>query len=388
MVRHRIRLLLFLSILLSGCALSDSSGGNFSQHPGFARHFDAYPRRTSTATEDERVLLERHRPHLWLPAGHAGPIDFYRDYIAQGKLVTGDGQQHPGPVSAALLNQFKHDARAVFTHLPEIVASPIPARVLARVDTADVSLGDDATPRRWRFLTYHFVFRTSGLVAGLSWWQSLAMGLVADLDDWHQLDHYTAATVVLDEADQPVALMLQQHNGMRTHVIGETVGDWRLEPAADGRLAIDVANRSNELYPHRQGRQARPAVDFVSARTLPYLMGLGPGTFSSSADITEPAGLAEYALDFLAPDDAFYVFAGYLGERRWLPGRDGPPGADYNTWPTVKPLHLQLVAGYWREDHPGDLDRLLPLLGRDADPTPAAHQQAAELGATLRRLGR
>jgi hypothetical protein len=387
-VRHRAGLLLLLCALLGSCALHGGNSGNFSQHPGFAQHFDAYPRRTSAATTHERQLLQQHRPHLWLPAGHAGPIDFYRDYIAHGSLVTGDGAQHPQPVSAATLNRFKHDARTVFTHRPASQAAPAPARVLARVDTAELSLGADTPPRRWRFLTYHVVFRSSGLVAGLSWWQSLGLGLVADLNDWHQLDHYTAATVVLDEAERPIALMLQQHNGMRTHVIGERVGNWQLAPAADGRLAIDVAIRSNELYPHRQGRQRRPAADFVTAQTLPYLMGLGPGTLRSSADITEPAAETVYQLDFLPPDDAFYAFAGFLGERRLLPGRDGPPGADYNTWPTLKPLHLQLVAGYWREGNQGDLDRLLPLLDKQADPTAATRQQAAELGATLRRLGR
>lgn len=97
-------------------------------------------------------------------------------------------------------------------------------------------------------------------------------------------------------------------------------------------------------------------------------MGQGAGTIRSSADITQPARQVEYQLDFLAPDDAFYIFAGYLGERRQLPGRDRPPGADYNTWPTLKPLPLQLVAGYWREGNAADLGRLLPLLDRDTNP--------------------
>ena len=97
--------------------------------------------------------------------------------------------------------------------------------------------------------------------------------------------------------------------------------------------------------------------------------------------------MADYQLGFLPPDDAFYAFAGYLGERRLLPGRDGPPGADYNTLTALKPLYRQWVAGYWREGNSGDLNRLLPMMGRDTDPEPAIQQQTIELGLTLKRLG-
>ena len=42
----------------------------------------------------------------------------------------------------------------------------------------------------------------------------------------------TAAAIVINETEQAVALMLQQHNGMRTYLVGETVGDWQLAPTA------------------------------------------------------------------------------------------------------------------------------------------------------------
>jgi hypothetical protein len=128
-------------------------------------------------------------------------------------------------------------------------------------------------------------------------------------------------------------------------------------------------------------------VDFVRPQSLGYLIGVAPGASRSSFDITEPAQEADYVLDFLPPDDAFYSFAGYLGERRRLPGRDGPPGADFNTWPAFKPLGLQLVSGYWREGNADDLQRLTPLLNARADPLAAVQAQGAEFGATLRRLG-
>jgi hypothetical protein len=374
---------LFAVAFTTACA---QSSGNFSQQPGFASHFAAHPRRSTAATDDERALLQRYRPRLWLPAGHAGPIDFYGDYIAHGTLIAGDGRTQDSPVDRALLNRLKSDPGAVFTHKPCADCTPPRAVVFGRVDTAPVPMGD-GSERLFTFLTYHVVFRHSGVLADLAPWQSWPMRLVADLDDWHQLDHYTAATVILTDNATPVALMLQQHNGQRTHVFGETVDGQRVDWPADGRVPIDVALRSNELYPHRAGRHDRRAVRFVDADALGYLIGLGPPSMFSSHDITEPALEGDYELGFLPPDDAFYSFAGYLGERRALPGRDGPPGADYNTWPTLKPLGLQLLSGYWREGNRGDFERLLPMLREQRDPAPAARAQAGEFAATLRRLG-
>ena len=40
------------------------------------------------------------RPASHLPAGHEGPIDFYRDYIAHGYLITGDGVRIDGPTAS------------------------------------------------------------------------------------------------------------------------------------------------------------------------------------------------------------------------------------------------------------------------------------------------
>jgi hypothetical protein len=60
----------------------------------------------------------------------------------------------------------------------------------------------------------------------------------------------------------------------------------------------------------------------------------------------------------MPPSDAFYVFQGWLGERRRIPGRSGPPGADYNTLPAFKPKAVQLAAFYWREDDPDYLEVL------------------------------
>ena len=238
----------------------------------------------------------------------------------------------------------------VFTH------RPAPARGLAtvygRVDRDSITLPGSRAAQQYTFLTYHLVFASSGLPAGLSGWRAWALGLVGDLDDWHQLDHYTAVTVVLDPDLHPVALLLQQHNYQHTYLLGEGAA---LDP--HGRPVVDVALRSNELYPHAEGRRIHHAVRFADAAGMDFLLTGSRRPLASSDDVTDGEVEAGYRLEFLAPSDAFYRFAGFLGARRLLPGRDGPPGADYNTLPEFKPWSVQLFAGYWREGNAGDLAR-------------------------------
>ena len=182
----------------------------------------------------------------------------------------------------------------------------------------------DRPAEEFTVVTYHLVFRASGLPAGLSLAASIPLRLVADLDDWHQLDHYTAAFVVLAADGRPVALTLQQHNYLRTYLVGESV-----ELGPDGRFDIDVAIRSNELYPHVPGRKVRRAVRFLDHDARAFMMGFGKRPMMSADDITDPDRTVDYEFAFLPGSDAFYSFHGFLGERRWLPGRDGPPGARY-----------------------------------------------------------
>ncbi len=357
-----------------GLALAACNGGdtNFSQYPGFSAHFAANPPTTTPASAAERELLTRYRPRFYLPPGHAGLISFYDDYIAQGYLQGGDRNRIADKVDRALLNRHKNDPRVVFVHEPE--TRPARPVVFGRVDrvTAPFPADDGVRSESLTFLTYHAVFRHSGLPAGVPAWQAAALGMVADLDDWHQLDHYTAASLVLGLDDEPLALMLQQHNYQRTYLFGA-----ELPLPADGRVGIDIAIRSNELYPHDPERRRRPAVRFPEPASVRYLMGFGEAPMDSADDITHGAVEADYELAFLPPDDAFYTFKGFLGERRSLPGRDGPPGADYNTLPDLKPLERQLTVSYWRAGNAGDLARFETALTSDGWYLAFARAQAA-----------
>jgi hypothetical protein len=373
-----------LAALLALAACSDEAG-NFSQHPGFAEWYAAHPPGRSLPTAAERALLERYQPRVFLPAGHPGPIDFYRDYIAAGALDAAGGALLSAAVTPQLLNAHKHDPGVVFTHRPRGLP-PHPV-LYGRIDRADLTLPDCAAPLPVTFLTWHLVFARSGLPAGLPAWQATPLGLLGDLDDWHQLDHYTALTLALaaDQAGTPVpfAVTFQHHNYLRTYLLSAQDGPGRLRWPPDGRVAIDVALRSNELYPHRPGRVVRRAVSFMTPESARYLVEGVDRPWLAADDVTQPAREIRPELRFLPPADAFYVFEGWLGERRLLPGRDGPPGADYNTLPAFKSKAAQLAVFYWAE---GASDYLETIAGLFADGRPSALAPASFVARLARDL--
>lgn len=324
-------------LLLSSCERPT----NFSQFPGFAEYFARNPPKTEPPSEADRALLRRYRPRLFVAEGFARPIRFYEDYIAQGRLTDGGGRLISGNVTPEILNAHKERPRAVFEHRP--AGEPGRPALYGRVDRERFTLR--GRERAFTFLTWNAVFRVSGIGAGIDWWKGALLGLAGDLDDWHQLDHYTAVTLALDETGNPVAVSFQQHNYRQTRVFGHDI-----DRPPDGRVAVDVALRSNEFYPHSPERRRRRAVGFISPANVDYLVTGRDPPFRAADDITAPSTEIDYELLFLAPSDAFYTFKGFLGEKRLLPGRSGPPGADYNTLPDLKPLHRQMIAFHWYEN--------------------------------------
>ena len=317
-----------------------SDRGNFSQYPGFdairAQLGDVPP------NEEERALLQQHQPVLYVAADEEGPINFYDDYIGSGVLSDENGKITQNP-SAESLNAVRHQRRAVFAHQPS--AKEIAPSGYGGISRATLALAGVA--HELTFLEYHFVFRHSGLPAGVPAFYRMVADMVADSKDWHQLDHYTAAFVVLYQ-DKPFAVILQQHNYMRTYFIDEEAA------FANGSVLLDVAIQSNELYPHRTERERRRAAGSMNKSTAAYLTGQQNGgilnALLTADDITEGKKQINYDLYFLPPNDALYVFEGWLGERRKLPGRDGPPGATYRNLPSLWALEKSLYAFYWHDN--------------------------------------
>ncbi len=318
---------------LAGC----SGDAPFSQYPGFDAWFAAHPPDPEPATRAERDLLRRYRPALYVPEGASGPLSFYDDYIGHGELRAPQGRWNA--VDRSRLNAHAHEVDAVFTH--EAPADP---------DAEPVALGRVRDGwlepiGRLTFVQWHFVFRYSGLPADLSFWQALAAHALADPKDWHQLDHYTAATLVLGPGEEPLGVILQQHNALRSYWFGR---DWPTPD--DGRITLTAAERSNELYRHTGERRRHRVTQFLEADNVRWLAtGAGPAPWTASHDITAGGERVDYTLRFLPGTDAFYRFQGRLGSERRLPGRSGPPGADYNALPAFKSPVDQFCLMRWHE---------------------------------------
>ena len=363
-------------LLLAGCARER----NFSQYPGFAAYFAAHPPATTVPSPDDQALLQRFRPRFYKAEGEPGPEDFYVDYVAHGRLYEGDGRLVSDHVTPDLLNAHKDEPAAVFVHdsSHDDVRHPVAYGRIAR-GRLEAPAGSPGGPHDLTFLTYNIVFPVSGLPTGLPAWEDDLLRLVVDPRDWHQLDHYTAVTVVLDERRVPVAATFQEHNTLRTWLVGP-----ELPLPDDRRIRVAIAKRSNELYPWSARVRRWRTTGIPDADGMAYLMTGTPRPWLVADDVTEPGTEVAYDLRFLPPADAFYMFQGFLGEKRRLPGRTGPPGAAYNTVPALKDPVLSMLAGFWREDDAGDLARMAASWGTKHDPVAFATGQAAPFLAAWR----
>ena len=353
-------------LALHGCSGSET----FAQRPGFEAWFAAHPPDPAPATPHERALLRRYRPVLRVPAGAPGPLDFYADYIAHGSLhAAGERWRR---VDRARLAAHADDPEAVFAHEPPARTDPR-ATAYGRVRYRQV-----APFGRLTFLEWHFVFRRSGLPADLPAWQEWLAALAGDPADWHQLDHYTAATLVLAPGGEPLGAVLQQHNTQRAYWFGRD-----LAPPPVGRLRLAAARRSNELYPWRGERARHRVVRFPQPGNIAWLAtGAGDQPWTASHDVTVAGRRVDYRLRFLPGTDPFYRFDGRLGAQRLLPGRDGPPGADYDTVPAFQDPALQFCA--FRFPDADDHRRLAGLRALLTAPADAAAR--ARLMASCRRF--
>jgi len=337
-------------VILSMALFSCGGGQSFSEFPGFIEHFKKYPPSDTRPNASEIALLEKYQPRVFTAAGQPGPIDFYREYIAAGQLIV-DNKKITGPATQALLNQHRENPKALFQYRGDHRQKGT-ALVYARIDYETTRYND--TQYEFTFLTYNLVFPVSGILQGLGKFQSAGLAIAGNLDDWHQLDHYVNVSVALLD-EQAVAMTLQQHNYQTTYL---------LDPQAPN-ISVDIAMRSNELYPHSDQRQQHPAVSFLTSKNMEFIVSGSNKPMMAGFDITHGEQEISYKLEFLPQTDAFYQFKGQLGKHRLLPGRSGPPGADYATLPGLMPRHIRLVTGYRPESVQKETDLFTQLFDRD-----------------------
>ncbi len=333
-------IVLLLSLLIA-CSKSESS---FTQMPGFKQYFAKNQPSMTLPNEHDQALLASFKPRVFLAKEQTSFIDFYADYIANGALYI-NNKLISKQVTQELLNQHKNNVKAEFHYLPsKKKGSPT---VYARIHRDQLTHNKQQIPLT--FLNYNLVFAHSGLVKGIATWQRLAMGLVASNTDWHQLDHYVGLTIVLSK-EKPIAVMLQQHNYQTTWLIGDKASDNSIQLPEDQRISVDVAMQSNELYLHSKDLKKHPGLSWITSDSIEFLKTGKNKPTMAGWDITHGEVEEDYKLAYLPTADAFYTFKGKLGKGRKLPGRDGPPGADYVTWPTLMPLSNRIVSGYRPKD--------------------------------------
>ncbi|MEW6296496.1 MAG: hypothetical protein AB1671_01985 [Thermodesulfobacteriota bacterium] len=337
----------------------------FADFPRF-REYRCSPASSEQPDEAARRLLRRFRPRLVVAPGAPWPIDFYRDYLPNAVLRDADqgGKIIATQVTREVLQKEEDRVHAYvdLVRIPDLRREGKRPAVYGRVYREPVFFSDGQgkrVSRRFTFLKYNVVFARSGLPAGLPWVYETALRLMGlDPEDWHELDNFCAIHMVLDEGEEPIAVLLAQHNHHRTYLIGPD-----LPLPSDGRIGFAAALRSNELYPDR----GETVPTFHRAIPWPlyleYLVSGENGPWFTADDITYGRSAGgegvEYELQFLDPCDPFYTSRCMLGEYRPFfgleIGRNGPPGADYYTLPELMPLGTLLKASCFRDGDDEDI---------------------------------
>ena len=358
----------FLVLLAAGGCRQPDTYNSFADYPGFAEYYAD----SCSAREDDKPppggdveLLAQYQPRFFLPPGSAPPVDFYRDYLPCTTMrLYPDGVLIGGEVTRELLLSRRRDRRAYLDLDEECVSGKrggLPA-LYGRVYRERVSFPDGGGGEETftlTFLKYNIVSAVSGLAAELPRLHRLLLlfpGL--DAESWHELDNFAAVHIVLDEKLEPLAVVIAQHNHHRTYLISRDVA-----LPADGRLAFDVAKRSNEIYLSSDAAFSQRHRVVQWSLQLEYLLSGREKPFFSAWDVTwgPRAGGREGTFDLkvLSPCDPLYISEMLLGEPRPFfgkyIGRDGPPGSDYYNVPALLPLGRMLKFGYLHDGDPSDI---------------------------------
>lgn len=367
----------FVALSLQSCATAPKGYGTFADYPGFAEVYKDDCQSELLSTQQDLSLLKKFRPRLFIAPNSNPPIDFYKDYIAHADLYHFSARtQIVRGITKAKLNQIHRVPGYYLVHRAEKMQQVTPT-AYGRVYVENVRFMDavgKVQEMKLKFLKYSFTFAASGLPEKLPYGANTFLSIFGlSPDDWHQLDHYTAVTMVLNDADQAIAVLLAQHNHHRSYLVGKHVV---LGP--NGQISLDVAKRSNELYlssndnevkSHRVIRWGLYRKYLISGKDAPFFKAWDR-TYGPNAGGQE----LNYDLSVLSPCDPFYQAKIFLGEPRPLLGfyigRDGPPGADYYTLPKLLPLSKLLKFSYFHEGQKDDitaLDRFIDVDNKKMD---------------------
>ncbi|MFQ5456231.1 MAG: hypothetical protein ACE5EA_08525 [Nitrospirota bacterium] len=298
--------------------------------------------------EQDKRLLKRYSPDIYISPHGIKPIDFYRDYLPKTEVVELIGNSKRVVKRSPDRRFLKKVERTKgyclmftgsFSDFEEVESVGY-GQVIREVVRFRKN-SHEIVEKPMIFLRYNFVFPKSGLPARLPWYKEIGARILGNPDAWHLLDIHGAIHVVLDETEKPVALILAQHNYHRTYLFRKD-----LKMPENGRVKISFAERSNEPYPYSDS--SKP-VFYWAADTpekMEYILTGRHPTLKTGEDVVfgKNAGAiqVDYKLHFLPDRDPLYTSWIPLGDKlklfyffeSWY--RSGPPGMDLRTWPALK----------------------------------------------------
>lgn len=315
----------------------------------FAKAVDAVPASMQNWPQENpatRNLLERYRPRVYIAANSYRPLDFYRDYLPDTRLLNIDGEVVAQPPTREQVLKYRRSP----DHYLDYGISPDEALAPSQNQTPAIYgriYTDTLKPdRKLVFLKYSLVFPYSGLAADTDGLKGGAARLLGSPKAWHELDIHGAIHVILDgKTKRPLGILLAQHNHHRTFLVGRDF-EW----PDDDRVPFVFAYLSNEPYlllPNDPPQRSERSIG--DPRTLEYLAGRTDNApVSAGFDrVFTPAGGAEEIetqLELLPLDDPLYTSWMPLGARRKALGVvelfffSGPPGIDYYAFGALKNL--------------------------------------------------
>lgn len=311
-------------------------------------------------TDEDKALLEKFKPEIFISPKGIMPIDFYKDYLPHTVLIDKTGRIIKKKPSRKYLKQMERKQGYCLSFEGSLADLRNGRRVAyAQVIRENVLLRknkSEAVEEPMTFLRYNFVFPISGLPAKLKWYKEIGARLLGDPELWHPLDIHGAIHIVLNRHGKPIVLILAQHNYHRTYLFKKD-----LPMPENNRVQISFAERSNEPYPAHAGNKP----EYYRAADTPVqieyiLTGKNPSITTSEDRVygTRGAQHIEYELEFLPEKDPLYTSWIPLGDRlklfyffdSWY--RRGPPGMDLRTWPRLKKYGELMQFWYIQDNDP------------------------------------
>ena len=297
--------------------------------------------------EEEKELLQKFLPKVYISQGNLVPIDFYKDYLPKTVLKNSSAKIIDKAISRQKLKSVEREAGFYLDYQGEYKKCLTSCQTKKRTIYGRVFYEKMQPPKKNKkesaidfiILKYNLVFPTSGLPQELSWYKNLGLALIGDKEDWHQLDIHGAIQIFIEKKTaKPAILLLAQHNHFRSYIINKDV----MLPK-DNRIAICIAKRSNEPYPCPEISRHFRTVGNPS--NYAYVLGASAPLFDGGYDLVSARKESvelNLKLQFLPDKDPLYTSWIELGDKKKLFGiipsffRNGPPGINMNTTPKTK----------------------------------------------------